>query len=46
MGEIQKQNQCIVYKEITKLKTLFPQNIKQFSVYYEGAIVAGLTLFK
>jgi hypothetical protein len=32
-------------QEITKLKTLFPQNIKQFSVYYKGAIVAGLTLF-
>jgi hypothetical protein len=33
-------------QEITKLKSLFPQNIKQFSVYYDDAIVAGLTLFE
>lgn len=33
-------------QEIKKLKMLFPQNIKQFSVYYEDTIVAGLTLFE
>lgn len=33
-------------QEITKLKTLFPQNIKQFSVHYKDAIVAGVTLFE
>ncbi|RTY91032.1 FemAB family protein [Flavobacterium sp. RSP46] len=33
-------------QEITKLKILFPQNIKQFSVYYEDVIVAGVTLFE
>lgn len=33
-------------QEIAKLKTLFPQNIKQFSVYYDDTIVAGVTLFE
>ncbi|MGO4905947.1 FemAB family protein [Flavobacterium sp. W20_MBD1_R3] len=33
-------------QEITKLKALFPRNIKQFSVYYNGAIVAGITVFE
>jgi hypothetical protein len=33
-------------QEITKLKVLFPQNIKQFSVYYNDVIVAGVTLFE
>lgn len=33
-------------QEITRLKTSFPQNIKQFSVYYDDAIVAGVTLFE
>ena len=33
-------------QEITKLKEMFPDNIKQFSVYYEGVIIAGITLFE
>jgi hypothetical protein len=33
-------------QEITKLKEIFPNNIKQFSVYYEGDIIAGITLFE
>ncbi|MFV8343320.1 FemAB family protein [Flavobacterium sp. XS2P39] len=32
--------------EITKLKENFPNNIKQFSVYYEDVIIAGITLFE
>jgi hypothetical protein len=32
--------------EITKLKEKFPNNIKQYSVYYEDVIVAGITLFE
>jgi hypothetical protein len=33
-------------QEITRLKKRFPNNIKQFSVYYEGVIIAGITLFE
>lgn len=33
-------------EEIKKLKENFPNNIKQFSVYYEGVIIAGITLFE
>ena len=33
-------------KEITGLKENFPNNIKQFSVYYENVIVAGITVFE
>jgi hypothetical protein len=33
-------------QEITKLKEIFPNNIKQFSVYYEDVIIAGITLFE
>lgn len=32
--------------EITLLKSKFPNNIRQFSVYKEGAIVAGTTIFE
>ncbi len=32
--------------EISKLKANFPDNIKQFSVYYDGVIIAGITLFE
>jgi hypothetical protein len=28
-------------EEIIKLKTIFPDNIKQFNVYYNNVIVAG-----
>lgn len=31
--------------EITRLKLFFPENIRQFNVYYEGEIVAGTTVF-
>lgn len=33
-------------QEITKLKENFPNNIKQFSVYYDDAIIAGVTIFE
>lgn len=31
--------------EISKLKAKFPENIKQFNVYYKTELVAGITLF-
>ena len=34
------------YCEITKLKSLFPENIRQFNVYENGIIVAGTTIFE
>lgn len=33
-------------QEITALKENFPNNIRQFSAYYEGAIIAGITIFE
>jgi hypothetical protein len=33
-------------EEITKLKQLFPQNIRQFNVYQNQEIVAGTTIFE
>jgi hypothetical protein len=33
-------------EEITKLKALFPKNIRQFNVYKMGTIVAGTTVFE
>jgi hypothetical protein len=33
-------------KEITKLKALFPKNIRQFNVYHTNEIVAGTTIFE
>jgi hypothetical protein len=33
-------------QEITKLKELFPENIRQFNVYENGIIVAGTTIFQ
>jgi hypothetical protein len=33
-------------REITQLKQLFPDNIKQYSVYYENCIIAGITIFE
>ena len=32
-------------EEISLLKSYFPDNIKQFSAYFEGQIVAGITIF-
>lgn len=32
--------------EITSLKQKFPQNIKQFSVYQQDEIIAGITIFE
>jgi hypothetical protein len=45
---LQKYNAKPVHTllEITKLKEKFPQNIKQFSLYYEDEIIAGITLFE
>jgi hypothetical protein len=34
------------YEEITLLASRFPENIKQFSAYLEGQIVAGTTIFE
>lgn len=33
-------------EEIQKLHQFFPENIKQFEVYFEGKIVAGTTVFE
>ena len=33
-------------KEITLLKEKFPKNIKQFSAYCDGIIIAGITIFE
>jgi hypothetical protein len=33
-------------EEITKLRTMFPDNIKQFNVYHNNIIVAGATIFE
>lgn len=33
-------------EEITKLKGLFPERIRQFNVYEDGVIVAGTTIFE
>nr|WP_231379808.1 GNAT family N-acetyltransferase [Flavobacterium sp. CG_9.1] len=33
-------------QEITVLKEKFPNNIRQFSAYYDGTIIAGITLFE
>ena len=33
-------------QEITKLKTLFPKNIRQFNVYENGNIIGGSTIFE
>jgi len=33
-------------EEITKLKALFPEKIRQFNVYENGVIVAGTTIFE
>lgn len=33
-------------EEITKLKALFPKNIRQFNAYKDGIIVAGTTIFE
>jgi hypothetical protein len=33
-------------QEITRLKLLFPNNIRQFNVYEKGVIIAGTTIFE
>ncbi len=33
-------------EEIEHLKSLFPQNIRQFNVYHESSLVAGTTIFE
>ncbi|MFV5702768.1 FemAB family protein [Flavobacterium sp. XS2P12] len=45
---IEKYNAKPVHtlQEMTELKENFPNNIKQFSVYYEDIILAGITLFE
>jgi hypothetical protein len=44
----QKHRACPVHslKEITNLKSLFPENIRQFNVYENDVIVAGTTIFE
>jgi transglutaminase/protease-like cytokinesis protein 3 len=39
-----RQNQFI--QEVIKLKTIFPDNIKQFNVYYNNVIVAEQLFLK
>ena len=34
------------HQEMSLLQSRFPKNIRQFNVYYEGAIVAGTTIFE
>lgn len=41
-----KTNPVHNIEEITKLKRLFPENIRQFNVYYDENIVAGTTVFE
>ena len=45
---IEKYNAKPVHtlQEMTELKENFPNNIKQFSVYYKDVIIAGITLFE
>jgi hypothetical protein len=45
---LEKYNATPVHtlQEITKLKEKFPNNIKQFSVYFEDVIIAGITVFE
>jgi hypothetical protein len=33
-------------EEISRLKVLFPDNIRQFNVYFEGKIIGGTTVFE
>lgn len=33
-------------EEITKLKTNFPKNIRQFNVFYNDELIAGVTIFE
>jgi len=33
-------------QEMAKLKAIFPESIKQFSVYYQDEIIAGITVFE
>ncbi len=33
-------------EEITRLQTYFPENIKQYNVYFEGKIIGGTTVFE
>lgn len=41
-----QSNPIHTLNEITKLKGLFPLNIRQFNVYQNGEIVAGTTIFE
>jgi hypothetical protein len=43
--EKHKANPVHTLKEITFLKESFPENIKQYSVYYKDEILAGITIF-
>lgn len=45
---LEKYNATPVHtlQEITLLKEKFPENIKQFSVYFEDVIIAGITVFE
>lgn len=44
----QKHNTNPVHslEEITRLQTYFPENIKQYNVYFEGKIIGGTTVFE
>lgn len=45
---LEKHNTTPVHslEEITKLKALFPNNIKQFNAFYNNKIIAGVTVFE
>ncbi|WP_269227641.1 FemAB family protein [Flavobacterium eburneipallidum] len=45
LNEKYESNPVHSLEEINQLKLNFPENIKQFNAYFEGEIVAGITLF-
>ena len=46
LAERYKANPVHSLQEIEKLHSLFPENIKHFSVFYKDEIVAGITIFE
>ncbi|WP_163409661.1 FemAB family protein [Flavobacterium ajazii] len=46
LAEKHKAKPVHTKEEITRLKNNFSENIKQFSVYYDHEIVAGITIFE
>lgn len=46
LGQKHQTKPVHTFEEITKLRTLFPRNIRQFNVYNGDEIVAGTTIFE